>query len=125
MTNVVSEEVKNMPGIKNLGDEFWERDRPYLRKICSPADPTLLCGWGSFEHPEFQEDDAFQTQDIVQAFIISGGLTNAEYVYNVLFVRNAPGREERYFERVGVGRIFGPTFKKAHRSAVWRDIFLV
>jgi hypothetical protein len=85
------------------------------RKIASHLRPRDICGWGSFEHTDFQTQLAFWDGQTTYALHIStsktgngllrrGLLGSGGSTYNVVFIRKVCGSK---YSRVGVGVLWG------------------
>lgn len=103
------------------------------RKVCSPRKQNIIIGWASFEHPEFQDNQAFRNGQVIYAFRVVeiqrhvlgwmvGSLSGKYKVYGVLFVRSR--KDDDCFERVGAGRLWGPEVEQDYAIAVDRIIKL-
>lgn len=89
----------------------------HWRRITLPDRPDVIAGWASLEHPDFaaaQEEGAtvsalFLERRKVEGSLGWGRLRGGHWVFRVLFVRaRAVNKWESFYERVGVGRLFGP-----------------
>jgi hypothetical protein len=124
-------EICRLPEVPEMEDTNACFEHPKIRnirKICPISDPYLIYGWGSFEHPEFQDEESFSSRN-VSAFPISWystacGGKDLQVVLSVLFVRSIQIENEEHFQRVGVGRLFGPVFEENYNSAEIRTVKL-
>ncbi|KAM7211828.1 hypothetical protein V8F06_012801 [Rhypophila decipiens] len=104
--------------------------------VTLPGSREVPSGWVSIEHPDLQDTAAIQgggviyalfilaDDDVEDGFAFFGNILPRHTVYHVLLVR----RVERLldgFERVGVGRLFGPEAHTAFRKARERILNLV
>ncbi|KAK3353974.1 hypothetical protein B0T25DRAFT_223712 [Lasiosphaeria hispida] len=136
-----SEEDKQL-----VGDLAWRRPMVGMdswRTVASPLDPKHIAGWASIEHPDMQIDKIDPNRDpgtphgeIVCALYVStvpgvpggiplGYLSTAHHVYNVLFVRRARNTRDGYYERVGVGRLFGREMDQGLKQATAKEVYLI
>ena len=115
------------------------RYQPPWRKIASPTAADRYGGWGSFDHPEIQEDPSPEPDSAVFALHISQvnipiGVINGDgkpweraFAYTVLFLRemveSPPG--VRRFRRLGVGRLFEKEMRSGFQAAEEEDLDLV
>lgn len=122
-----------MPGLVNRSDESQSSNTDDVdfrlinaRKVFPTSDPLLICGWGSFEHPNFQDQDAFTAAEIIYALPISKYLyfDSLLTVRNVIFLRKLEDTDSEYFERIEVGEIVGLKSDKIYESTPERDIRL-
>lgn len=95
-----------------------------VRKVHLVSKPFFICGWGSFEHPNFQDQDAF-TQALY-ALPISMYTDAWSYLNtrNVIFLRALEDTDSECFERVGVGKIIEEGTDKIFASTPEREIRL-
>ncbi|KAK3353827.1 heterokaryon incompatibility protein-domain-containing protein [Lasiosphaeria hispida] len=124
-----------------VSDLAWRRPRVGMdnwRMVASPLDPDHIAGWASIEHPEMQidENNPVDSHEAVYALHVStvwhvpggfplGYMQGIHHVYNVLFVRRAQNTRDGYYERVGVGRLFGREVDQGLKHAAAADIFLI
>ncbi|KAK4449846.1 hypothetical protein QBC34DRAFT_448567 [Podospora aff. communis PSN243] len=102
----------------------------------SPATLITPAGWASIEHPDLQDAAAIQSGGLIYAlfvlldydvevgFLFFGNLLPRHTVYQVLLLRRVD-RLLDGFERVDVGRLFGPEAQTAFRTARERIVKLV
>ena len=121
-SNETHERLDGIPGLlsyyeTNLIRENFQKREPTIRfantrKVCPASEPHFICGWGSFEHPNFQDQDAFTTSEIY-AMPISKYKDSWSYldVRNVIFLRKLEDTGSECFERIGVGKIVQGTDK--------------
>ena len=111
---------------KHTGRQLW-------RKIYSPLEHEVVAGWGSFEHPDFQNNNVIEIDLSIQALGISflcglpfgygiGSIGPSSVTHNVLFVRKVEGQR---FIRVGVGALFGKHIHKGWESSPFQEIELI
>jgi len=108
----------------------WNQ-RNFWRNICSMERDDEICGWGSFEHPEYHGENL--GQEVLALLVSTRLVTGRGYslgcimpwhtVYSVLFVRGVEGLA--CYERIGVGRLFGKEVDRGYRRAAWREMELV
>ncbi|KAK4206062.1 hypothetical protein QBC37DRAFT_149280 [Rhypophila decipiens] len=106
------------------------------RVVTLPGSREVPSGWVSIEHPDLQDTAAIQgggviyalfimaDDDVEDGFAFFGNILPRHTVYHVLLVR----RVERLldgFERIGVGRLFGPEAHTAFGKARERILNLV
>lgn len=116
-----------------LGDqcEAWNRGRAPIeeasfesRELCSSDEIAGVCGWGLFEHPDYQNYSRFRSGG-VQAFPVckerytaADEEDSAVYdMWSTLFLKKTMIDGEEYFERLGSGRLFGKWFADAFTRA--------
>ncbi|KAF4444182.1 transcription factor Zn, C2H2 [Fusarium austroafricanum] len=91
------------------------RTREYWRKISLSQFPEMLCGWASIDDPIAGSTSILQ--DIVASPLMKtavdfprfglGYFLALHQIYNILLLRRVADGSSS-FERIGVGRIFGP-----------------
>ncbi|RYP46542.1 hypothetical protein DL768_007258 [Monosporascus sp. mg162] len=105
------------------------------RAVTMPAERDIIAGWASLEHPEFQEDAAFNPSPVITALLIStkrvyagtfglGFLSSSHEAFLVLFLLRSD-KLMNGFERIGVGRLFGREAARGFELATQRDIRLI
>ncbi|KAF4633596.1 hypothetical protein G7Y89_g4523 [Cudoniella acicularis] len=103
------------------------------RKVCLYLQMTEICGWASFEDPDYEQQQTSVGESDVYALVNSvlsgapgghglGYFTGRHDVLNMLFIRNAEGQR---YKRVGIRRLFGKEIHKEYRAATGQDIELV
>ncbi|CAI4213976.1 unnamed protein product [Parascedosporium putredinis] len=115
-----------LPGLNVSVFSDWRN----LFKMQLPSHSPVICGWGSLEHPEFQEYGSDSSDDdtrTIYAFPLTQGETSSsdlgmtfDVFWSVLYLRKV--RDQ--FERVGMGCIFGPDVVRALKAAEERSIVL-
>jgi hypothetical protein len=138
-------DVERGPG-SDTDDQIWS----IRRKVSSERD-TLLRGWASLEHEKYQSNSTV-VRDGVYALPIyqllrtqesSDRLTTGPMgmkvetvlkhslntAFVVLFLKrrrySEPESPDQYFERIGIGRLFGPDFEEEFASKNETKIWLV
>lgn len=83
--------------------EWW-------RRVTMLSTPSVISGWASLEHPEYQTDNFVCSSGIVALVVTSrrGNFLGLPASFEVIFLRckDVPGHNSCY-ERVGVGGLFG------------------
>ncbi|KAJ9145394.1 HET-domain-containing protein [Pleurostoma richardsiae] len=115
----------SIPGLDISDFADWRN----LTKICLASRPLAICGWGSLEHPDFQEAAAGQRLSTLEALAISeyrAGEFGGTYhtVWNVLFVLSVQRDIGQCYERVGMGRISGLDAEKEMNTTAGKDVML-
>lgn len=109
-----------------------ESAKDLWRKVCSYQRPVEICGWASFDYPDFLDDEISGAGLEIYAFHISSYrmfpassfsyVRPWYYVFNVLYIRNI---NDQKYERVGVGRLFGKDVEEGFRSATEQYIEII
>ncbi|KAK4205273.1 heterokaryon incompatibility protein-domain-containing protein [Triangularia verruculosa] len=125
-----------------LTDHNLDFGRDMWRGVAAEADPGVITGWASIEHPDFQEDEVFEgggTETIYALFMTQisnimhrGGFgfanwSNMHTAFQVLYLRartDVGGRDNCY-ERLGVGRLFGNKVEEVLRRLEKSTVHLV
>lgn len=93
----------------NVGRTHW-------RRVTLPGQPDVIAGWASLEHPDFtivekvvEVTAVFLEQRQVKGSLGWGSLCGWHWAFRMLFVRKVEvDGWNGFYERVGVGRLFGP-----------------
>jgi len=115
----------HFPGL----DSSKYRDWRNILKLNEPGNSTSVCGWCSLEHPDFQRPAGSNRTDILEVLPISKYIEGdvielAHIIWNILLLRKVTQRNNTYYERVGVGRVFGPYIEKQMQIVVEQEILL-
>lgn len=97
-----------------------------------------ICGWASLEHPDFQQPGRDPTEHGIFALRIAHlpevnametwFAKNSQTAAIVLYIRQVrPGEtgDRAYFERLGIGRLFGSEVDEKFAAAEEREIWLI
>ncbi len=116
----------------DFGRDMW--------RVSRLSKPETIIGWASVEHPEYQADTASRPPGIIYALamfrlekanggVAFGNLNNRHKAFTVLFVRRvvATGFREASscYERLGVGRLFGPEVEADYGLANEETLWLI
>lgn len=98
----------------------------------------IIRGWASLEHPDYQQPGRDPTEHRILALriahlpeVIAMGAWFAPFPHTaaiVLYIRQVqPGEtgDRAYFERLGIGRLFGPEIESEYAAAEEREIWLI
>ncbi|KAH8744412.1 heterokaryon incompatibility protein-domain-containing protein [Hyaloscypha finlandica] len=119
--------------LPQLGESGFDPHQPKTtRLIYHRSAPKIVCGWGSFEDPDFQSLVDFLQGEITALLVstvekVDGGW-NAGFLkpwhtaYDVLLLR--PDGADQY-RRVGMGYLWGREIKKCFRDGRRRKLELV
>lgn len=123
----------------SLGDAYragrvtctYKEDNETWRRVSIPSNPNLIAGWASLEDPSYQTPAARRSSlEGIHALYI-GKLNRQnegwyQYVFKVLYLR--PVERQGFtncFERIGVGRLFGPDVERFFDAEEKTQIYLV
>jgi hypothetical protein len=112
--------------------------RNMWHRVSTLSRPDTTIGWASVEHPEYQTDVACRTKGLIYALamhhlkklkgdVVFGNLNNSHTTFAVLFLRGVPaeGFKEACFEKIDVGRLFGPGVEADYESVSEDMLWLV
>ncbi|CAH0002536.1 unnamed protein product [Clonostachys byssicola] len=114
--NIAAELTEHSP---DLGRHMW-------RRVTIPTELSVISGWASLEHPEYQTDIS-ATNSTLEAFVVTrsdGNVLGLPPSFRVIFLRRVeiPGFDS-CFERVGTGGLFDAgvdkLFREANEEMVW------
>lgn len=117
--------------------DYWRAvSLPTSRKGGETIQETIR-GWASLEHPDYQQPGKDPKEDRVLALRIahlpevngmgSWFISNTDTAAIVLYIREVRGEtgNRTYFERLGVGRLFGPEIESEFATAEEKEIWLI
>ncbi|XXH01724.1 hypothetical protein Hte_008085 [Hypoxylon texense] len=101
------------------------------RRVSTPSDPNLIAGWASLEAPSYRSPAARRSSlEGIHALCIEkidrGDEGWYQYAFVVLYLR--PVERQGFpscFERIGVGRLFGPDVERFFDTTEKTRIYLV
>ncbi|KAK7229478.1 hypothetical protein V2G26_001648 [Clonostachys chloroleuca] len=114
--NIAAELTQHSP---DIGRHMW-------RRVTTPAEPSIISGWASLEHPEYQIDIS-ATNSTLEAFVVTrrgGNILGLPPSFRVIFLRRVEIQGfDSCFERVGTGELFGKCvdklFRETNEDMVW------
>ncbi|KAI8951222.1 heterokaryon incompatibility protein-domain-containing protein [Xylaria longipes] len=145
------ESIEQLDFVAKVTNHQADVDRSGWRRVSVPSSPDVIAGWASLEDPDFQTDEQCRTGGPIYALLLDkrkvwdalaanpannphdwrrffwflGFGTMSAWAYHVLFVRVADaGGFQPFYERVGVGRLFGSGIETELESLEKTSIFL-
>ena len=123
-----------------LAGHLTDFDKNHWRGVNLPSRPGTIAGWVSAEHPDLQTEEALDAEAVgaelytlyidrnkTEGGLAFGQLRGWHIVFQVVFISRVAAPAAGFdpcYERVGVGRLFGPDVDTAYQGAESKSLWL-